>query len=124
MGQAQPKEKAGQQKPKMVGLTSAQKIFLFRVGRTRPIHMVWAESGPTHPHVNYFYRNVNNYCSHSACNQTAAEVVDERSKMGGNLAEEKEQLSLAWSGVGGGAGGRNGGGVGCLRRRKKEEENL
>jgi hypothetical protein len=86
--------------------------------------MVWAESGPTHPHVNYFYRNVNSYCSHSACYQTAVEVVDGRSKVGGNLAEEKEQLSLAWSGAGGGAGGRNGGGVGCLRRRKKEEENL
>jgi hypothetical protein len=40
--------------------------------------------------------------------------------VGGNLAEKKEVLSLAWSG----AGGRNGGGVGCLWRRKKEEENL
>jgi hypothetical protein len=44
--------------------------------------------------------------------------------VGGNLAEKKELLSLAWSGAGGGAGGRNGGGVGCLWRRKKEEENL
>ena len=45
-----------------------------------------------------------------------------RSEMGGNLAEEKELLLLAWREVGGGAGGRNGGSVGCLWRRKKEEE--
>ena len=94
----------------------------------------WAEPGPyiwagpnqvrTTSHVNYFCRNVNSYCSCSACNQTVAEAVDGRSEVGGNLAEKKELLSLAWSGAGGGAGGRNGGGVGCLWRRKKEEENL
>jgi len=53
-----------------------------------------------------------------------AEAIDGRSEVGGNLAEEKELLSLAWSGAGGAAGRRNGGGVGCLWRRKKEEENL
>jgi hypothetical protein len=67
---------------------------------------------------------VNSYCSCSACNQTVAEAIDGQSEVGGNLAEKKELLSLAWSGAGGGAGGRNGGGVGCLWRRKKEEENL
>jgi hypothetical protein len=43
MGQAQPNEKAAQQRPKMLSPTSAQKFFLFGVGRTRPMHMVWAE---------------------------------------------------------------------------------
>jgi len=47
-----------------------------------------------------------------------AETIDDRSEVGGNPAEEKELLSLAWSGA---AGGRNGGGVGCLWQRKKEE---
>ena len=67
---------------------------------------------------------MNSYCSRSTCNQTVTEAVDGRSEVGGNLAKEKELLSLAWSGAGGGVGGRNGGGVGCLWRRKKEEENL
>jgi hypothetical protein len=40
-------------------------------------------------------RNVNNYCPHSTCNQTVAEAADERNEDGGNLAEEKELLSLA-----------------------------
>jgi hypothetical protein len=67
-------------------------------------------------------RNMNSYYSRSACNQTVAEAADGQSEVGGNLAEEKELLSLAWREVGRGAGGRNGGGVGYLWRRKKEEE--
>jgi len=47
-------------------------------------------------------RNVNSYYSHSACNQTVAKAADGRSEAGGNLAEEKEPLSLAWREVGGG----------------------
>jgi len=65
---------------------------------------------------------MNSYYSRSACNQTVAEAADGQSEVGGNLAEEKELLSLAWREVGRGAGGRNGGGVGYLWRRKKEEE--
>jgi len=85
-------------------------------GGPDPAHTYgWAESGSTHTY---------SYCSHSTCNQTVAEAIDGRSEVGGNLAEEKELLSLAWSGAGRGAGGRNSGGVGYLWRRKKEEENL
>ena len=52
---------------------------------------------------------MNRYCSRSACNQTVAEAVDGQSEVGGNLAEKKELLSLAWREVAGGSGGGNGG---------------
>jgi len=87
-------------------------------GQPRPrsfFSLWWAEPGPciwsgpnqVRPtsHVNYFCRNVNSYCWCSACNQTIAEVVDGRSEVGGNLAEEKKLLSLAWHEVAGGSGG-------------------
>jgi hypothetical protein len=86
-----------------------------RRANSGPKWLGWAELGPAHTY---------SYCSHSTCNQTVAEAIDGRSEVGGNLAKEKELLSLAWSGVGEGAGGRNGGGVVCVWRRKKEEENL
>jgi len=115
----------GQAQPKMVGPNSTHKIISLW-GGPNPAHTYGLGRIRSDPpsHVYYFCRNVNSYCSRSTCNQTVAEAIDGRSEVGGNLAEEKELLSLAWSGAGGATGGRNGGGVGCLWRRKKEEENL
>jgi len=72
----------------MVGPTSAQKILLFGVGRTRPIHMGWAESGPAHTY---------SYCSHSTCNQTVAEAIDGRSEVGPCGGEGAAVIGLEWS---------------------------
>jgi hypothetical protein len=83
----------------------------FSLGWAGPGPCIWSGPNQVQPtsYVNYFCRNVNNYCSRSACNQTVAEAVDGRSEVGGNLAEEKELLSLAWREVAGGSGGGNGG---------------
>jgi len=111
--------------PKNNGPISAQngwanldpKYFLFFLGQARPSQLGWARIGPAQLQMNYL-QNVNN--KFAFCMQLCS--CRRRSEMGGNLAEEKELLLLAWREVGGGAGGRNGGSVGCLWRRKKEEE--
>jgi len=121
LGRAQPRKRRADLGPKMVFL-----LFLSGPDLAHNIALGQHWSGPNPMLI--ICRNVNNYCSRSACNQMVVEVVDGRSEVGGNLAEEKELLSLAWREVSGGAGGRNGDGVGCLWRRKKEkdaeEENL
>jgi hypothetical protein len=117
-------DKWARRSPRKRGPTAAQNgwaelgpEYYFSLGLAEPGPYIWAGPNQVRPtsHVYYFCRNMNSYCSRSACNQTVAKAIDGRSEVGGNLA---------WSGAGGTSGGRNGGGVGCLWRRKKEEENL
>ena len=116
-----PRKRRAKIGPKWLGRTR-HIIFFSLLGWAGPNPYIWSGPNQVRPisHINYFCRNMNRYCSRSACNQTVAEAV------GGRRRRLPSRWSRMWWGgwVDGPGGGvaRNGGRVGGQWQRKQKKK--
>jgi len=92
-----PRKRRAKIGPKWLGRTR-HIIFFSLLGWAGPNPYIWSGPNQVRPisHINYFCRNMNRYCSRSACNQTVAEAVGGRRRRLPSAVVTDVMRRLSW----------------------------